>query len=59
MAPVVDNEESMSDQQATGMSDPTYKVISVVYRALQGGGGPVAGGQTGGSGCSPLRDGSP
>jgi hypothetical protein len=26
----------MSDQQATGTSDPTYNVISVVYHALQG-----------------------
>lgn len=26
----------MSDQQATGTSDPTYDVISVVYHALQG-----------------------
>jgi len=26
----------MSDQQATGMTDPTYNVISVVYHALQG-----------------------
>lgn len=25
----------MSDQQATGTSDPTYNVISVVYHALQ------------------------
>ena len=28
--------EAMSDQQATGTSDPTYNVISVVYHALQG-----------------------
>jgi hypothetical protein len=27
---------TMSDQQATGTSDPTYNVISVVYHALQG-----------------------
>ncbi len=26
----------MSDQHATGTSDPTYNVISVVYHALQG-----------------------
>ncbi|MEA2932052.1 MAG: hypothetical protein QOI56_837 [Actinomycetota bacterium] len=26
----------MSDEQATGTSDPTYNVISVVYHALQG-----------------------
>lgn len=26
----------MSDHQATGTSDPTYNVISVVYHALQG-----------------------
>ena len=26
----------MSDQQATGTSDPTYNVIAVVYHALQG-----------------------
>jgi hypothetical protein len=26
----------MSDQQATGTSDPTYNLISVVYHALQG-----------------------
>ena len=26
----------MSDQQATGTSDPTYTVIAVVYHALQG-----------------------
>lgn len=26
----------MSDQQATGTTDPTYNVISVVYHALQG-----------------------
>lgn len=26
----------MSDQRATGTSDPTYNVISVVYHALQG-----------------------
>ncbi len=26
----------MSDKQATGTSDPTYNVISVVYHALQG-----------------------
>ncbi|MFN2504082.1 MAG: hypothetical protein ABR540_07615 [Acidimicrobiales bacterium] len=26
----------MSDQQATGTSDPTYNIISVVYHALQG-----------------------
>ena len=26
----------MSDQQATGTSDPTFNVISVVYHALQG-----------------------
>jgi hypothetical protein len=26
----------MSDQQATGTSDPSYNVISVVYHALQG-----------------------
>jgi hypothetical protein len=26
----------MTDQQATGTSDPTYNVISVVYHALQG-----------------------
>ncbi len=26
----------MSDQQATGTSDPTYDVISVVYHALHG-----------------------
>ncbi len=26
----------MSDEQATGTSDPTYDVISVVYHALQG-----------------------
>ena len=26
----------MSDQAATGTSDPTYDVISVVYHALQG-----------------------
>lgn len=26
----------MSDQQATGTSDPTYDIISVVYHALQG-----------------------
>lgn len=26
----------MSDQQATGTSDPTYNVLSVVYHALQG-----------------------
>lgn len=26
----------MSDQQATGTSDPAYDIISVVYHALQG-----------------------
>ena len=26
----------MSDQQATGTSDPTYNLVSVVYHALQG-----------------------
>ncbi len=26
----------MSDQAATGTSDPTYNVIAVVYHALQG-----------------------
>lgn len=26
----------MTDEQATGTSDPTYNVISVVYHALQG-----------------------
>ncbi|MDP9071135.1 MAG: hypothetical protein M3N68_07590 [Actinomycetota bacterium] len=26
----------MSDQQATGTSDPAYDVMSVVYHALQG-----------------------
>lgn len=26
----------MSDQRATGTSDPTYNLISVVYHALQG-----------------------
>jgi hypothetical protein len=26
----------MSDQQATGTSDPTYNIIAVVYHALQG-----------------------
>lgn len=26
----------MSDQAATGTSDPTYNVVSVVYHALQG-----------------------
>jgi len=26
----------MNDQQATGTSDPTFNVISVVYHALQG-----------------------
>ena len=26
----------MSDEQATGTSDPVYDVISVVYHALQG-----------------------
>ena len=26
----------MSDQQATGTTDPTFNVISVVYHALQG-----------------------
>jgi hypothetical protein len=26
----------MSDQQATGTSDPTFNIISVVYHALQG-----------------------
>ncbi len=26
----------MSDQQATGTTDPTYNIISVVYHALQG-----------------------
>jgi len=26
----------MSDQQATGTTDPTYNVISIVYHALQG-----------------------
>jgi hypothetical protein len=26
----------MSDQQATGTSDPTYDLISVIYHALQG-----------------------
>ncbi len=26
----------MSDQHATGTSDPTYNVISVLYHALQG-----------------------
>ena len=26
----------MSDQQATGTSDPTYNVVSVVYHALHG-----------------------
>jgi len=26
----------MSDQAATGTTDPTYNVISVVYHALQG-----------------------
>ncbi|MDQ4069663.1 MAG: hypothetical protein M3203_09390 [Actinomycetota bacterium] len=26
----------MSDQQATGTSDPTYNVVSVLYHALQG-----------------------
>ncbi len=29
-------EGRMSDQQATGTSDPTYNVIAVVYHALQG-----------------------
>jgi hypothetical protein len=26
----------MTDEQATGTTDPTYNVISVVYHALQG-----------------------
>ena len=26
----------MSDQQATGTSDPTFNIISVLYHALQG-----------------------
>jgi hypothetical protein len=29
-------EPSMSDEQATGTSDPTFNIISVVYHALQG-----------------------
>jgi hypothetical protein len=28
--------QRMSDQQATGTSDPTYNVVSVVYHALKG-----------------------
>jgi hypothetical protein len=27
---------AMSDEQATGTSDPTYNIMSVVYHALQG-----------------------
>lgn len=26
----------MTDQQATGTSDPTYNIVSVLYHALQG-----------------------
>ena len=32
----VGKEDAMSEQQATGTSDPTYDIISVVYHALQG-----------------------
>jgi hypothetical protein len=32
----VGKEDAMSQQQATGTSDPTYDIISVVYHALQG-----------------------